>query len=277
MTRHIAPPFFYFRIHRVKRPLRESTAENLRVRSKSNNAITAEMSEPMNAITLKTFVPAMIAKVMDEGMSVVEVRVVAMVVVMTAVAVTTGATVIFGATVGAIVGAEVAATAGATATGADWVAVGAGGRGAPASAGIVSVLPTLSFEFVVRLFASRINLYFVPSLYIFCAMIQGLSPETIVYVRSPASGARVPAGALVAAGVFVAACALVVAASAGKVGMKIGVGKTYGALVGSSPCARTWVTGLRPRMNNNARIEKRIRTTIACFIYSPEFRRRHRL
>lgn len=221
-------PIYYRDSRRVKRPLREPIAANRRERSYVSSASTADTSAAMNAMTLSVLKADAANDNAPGEIKPVFVRVAVTVVVMGTVVVSVPVVAMVGATVGARVGATV---------GAMTVAVGAIG-GAPASGGMVNVLPTFNLELVVRLFASRMSLYLVPSLYIFCAIIHGLSPDTIVYVRLPGFGAAGFAGAGVlaavgfAAGVFVGA-----AGSGGKVGIKIGVGKTYGALVGSSPCA----------------------------------------
>jgi len=220
----MAAPIYYRDSRRVKRPLREPIAANRRERSYVSSASTADTSAAMNAMTLSVLKADAANDNAPGEIKPVFVRVAVTVVVMGTVVVSVPVVAMVGATVGARVGAML-------------VAVGAIG-GAPAIGGMVSVLPTFNLELVVRLFASRMSLYLVPSLYIFCAIIHGLSPDTIVYVRLPGFGAVGFAGAGVlaavgfAAGVFVGA-----AGSGGNVGIKIGVGKTYGALVGSSPCA----------------------------------------
>ena len=105
---------------------------------------------------------------------------------------------------------EVAATAGG--------GTGVEGGCVPSSGGIFKVMPTRRRVESVSAFALMIKGYLLPFPYTFCAIIQGLSPLCTMYVVCP--GVRGAAGTL--------------GVSPGYVGMKMGVGKTYGGLAGSS-------------------------------------------
>ncbi|HEX7589270.1 MAG TPA: hypothetical protein VF478_13220, partial [Anaerolineae bacterium] len=117
----------------------------------------------------------------------------------------------------------VAAGAGAKAVGAAAGGVpGAGGGCASSTGGIFKVIPTRKRVVSLNAFALIISGYLLPLPYTFCAMSQGLSPLCTMYVLCPVGWLGVR-GAAAALGV-----------SPGKVGMKIGTGKTYGGLGGSS-------------------------------------------
>lgn len=102
------------------------------------------------------------------------------------------------ARVGAIVGCNV----GGTIVGAGGATVRAGDGTLPDNGGIIKTAPTRSRVVLVRLFALMISGYLVPSPYTFCAMVQGLSPDWIVYVCAlGCPGTRVAPGVDRAAGV----------------------------------------------------------------------------
>lgn len=145
------------------------------------------------------------------------------------------------ASAGALVGARVGKSVGT-------VGAGVGASVAmPGAFGIFKIIPVRKRVVVVMSFALAINGYFDPLPYTFCAMIQSESPDWTVYVCSLAAGsvaAGVPAGA---GGVAVGATRVGGAGgvSFAYVGIKIGVGKTYGRLVGSSVGACADASGAR--------------------------------